>query len=537
MKNIIATAIALMLASHSIGQTKNTSSTKPKLIVGIVVDQMRFDYLYKYSKNYSSGGFNRLLKEGFNCANTNLSYVPSVTACGHAGIYTGSLPALHGIASNDWYDRANHRMMYCTEDSTASTVGSIGKSGKMSPKNMWANTITDELRLSTNFRSKVIGISLKDRGSILPAGHSANGAYWMDDSLGNFVTSTYYMNQLPPWAQNFNDKKYAEQYLSKDWNLSLPITSYYQSTTDSNAYEGLYKGETTPKFPHKTSAFIKKADIKRTPYGNDISFEFAKAAINGEQLGAGVETDFLALSLSSTDYVGHQFGINALEIEDMYYRLDKSLADFLNFLDAKVGKGNYTIFLSADHGAAHNPKYLQDQKIQAGYFSGGAFKKKINEKAIAQFGKPVIADLGDNMIWLHDSVEKSKSLPFVLQELNAQKEIQFAINYSEVNNAILPQALKTLAINGYNNQRSGDILFILKPAYIEAYGTSTTGTTHGTWNPYDVHIPLVWFGNGIKKGNSFKPYFMCDIAPTIAALLQIQAPNASVGNVIDEILK
>jgi predicted AlkP superfamily pyrophosphatase or phosphodiesterase len=541
MKKILSLAITYTLFTfyNTNAQQKQVvnSSTKPKLVVGIVVDQMRYDYLFRYNKNYGSGGFNRLLKEGFNCASTNLSYMPSVTACGHAGIYTGSVPALHGIPSNDWYNKATHKMMYCTEDSTANTVGSVGKSGKMSPKNMWANTITDELRLNTNFRSKVIGISLKDRGSILPAGHSANAAYWMDDSLGNFITSTYYMQQLPAWAQSFNNQKKAEQYLNKDWNLLLPQSSYYQSTSDSNAYEGLYKGETASKFPHKTSAFVKKADIKRTPYGNDISLDFAKAAIEGEALGQGMETDFLALSLSSTDYVGHQFGINAVEIEDMYYRLDKSLADFLNFLDAKVGKGNYTIFLTADHGAAHNPKYLQDQKIPAGYFSGSAFKKSINEKAIAQFGKPVIADIGDNMIWLHDSVSSTKSLPFVLEEINAVKEVQFAIYYSALNTYVLPEELKKLVANGYNAQRSGDILFVLKPGHIEAYGTSQTGTTHGTWNPYDTHIPLVWFGNGIKKGQSYQNYQMCDIAPTLAALLQIQAPNASIGKVISEVLK
>jgi predicted AlkP superfamily pyrophosphatase or phosphodiesterase len=513
------------------------NGSKTKLVIGLVIDQMRYDYLYKYEKNYTQGGFKRLMGAGFTCHNANLNYIPSVTGCGHASIYTGSVPAINGIASNDWYDNTTHKMMYCVQDDNVATVGSIGKSGKMSPKNMWTTTIGDELKLSNNMRSKVVGVSLKDRGSILPAGHAADAAFWMDDSLGNFVTSTYYMATLPIWATQFNEANNARKYLSANWGLSLPKENYYQSTSDSNAYEGVYKTEKTNTLPHYTSLFTKNADIKRTPYGNNISLDFSKAAIINYNMGKGNETDFIAISLSSTDYVGHQYGINALEIEDTYYRLDKSLEDFLIFLDKQIGAGNYTIFLTADHGAAHNPQYLIDNKIPAGYFNNNEIRKKINDKSVEKFGKKAIANMSDNEIWLNDSINYDDAIAFVKNELGNQNEIQYLIENKKLNDATIPAKIKTLAINGYNISRSGELLYLLKPGYIESYNGAKTGTTHGTWNPYDSHIPLIWYGNGIKKGNNYNSVNVTDIAATLAALLKIQAPNGCIGEVISEVIK
>jgi predicted AlkP superfamily pyrophosphatase or phosphodiesterase len=527
----------LLVNQICFGQTKLPISPKPKLVIGLVIDQMRYDYLFKYEKNYTQGGFKRLMREGFTCHNANLNYIPSVTGCGHASIYTGSVPAINGIASNDWYDKSTHKMMYCVQDDNANTVGSIGKSGKMSPKNLWTSTIGDELKLSNNMRSKVIGISLKDRGSILPAGHAADAAFWMDDSLGNFVTSTYYMQNLPTWATQFNEANYAKKYLMGNWELCLSKEKYYQSSNDSNGYEGFYKTEKTNTLPHLTSLFSKNADVKRTPFGNNISLDFSKAAIINYNLGKGVAADFLAISLSSTDYVGHQFGINAIETEDMYYRLDKSLEDFLLFLDKQIGAGNYTLFLTADHGAAHNPQYLLDNKIAAGYFNNGEIRKKINEKSLVKFGKKVIADMGDNEIWLNDSIDYNDALAFVKNELSTQTEIQYLIENKNLAAATIPAKIKLLATNGYNNSRSGDLLYLLKPGFIESYNGAKTGTTHGTWNPYDSHIPLVWFGNGIKKGSNYNLVNVTDIAATLAALLKIQAPNGCIGEVLTEVIK
>src|SRR6201996_7538512 len=284
---------------------------RPKLVVGIVVDQMRWDYLYRFYERYQDNGFKRLLNEGFSCENTQVDYIPTFTAPGHTCIYTGSVPALHGIAGNDFIVQATGKSMYCTDDSTVTSVGATSIAGKMSPRNLLTTTVTDELRLATNFKSKVIGIALKDRGGILPAGHTANAAYWFDDKSGNWITSTYYMQELPQWVKDFNDQKLPETYLKTDWTPAYPIDSYVQSTPDiSPRYEGKFKGTDTPSLPVKTSGLYKNnlGLIRSTPFGNTLTLDMAIAAINGEKLGQGDQTDFLAVSFSSTDYVGHQFG-------------------------------------------------------------------------------------------------------------------------------------------------------------------------------------------------------------------------------------
>jgi predicted AlkP superfamily pyrophosphatase or phosphodiesterase len=328
---------------------------------------MRWDFLYRYYDRYEKGGFKRMLNEGFTCENTHIDYAPSVTAVGHATVYTGSVPALHGIAGNDFIIQSTGKNTYCTEDSTVHTVGSASKAGEMSPRNMLTTSVTDELKLATNFRSKVIGIALKDRGAILPAGHTADAAYWFDDATGGWISSTFYMKSLPQWVQDLNAKKLPEQYLKQDWNTLYPIETYVNSSADNNAYEGKFSGTTTPTFPVRTSQMIGKGVgvIRSTPYGNTITLDMAQAAIDHENLGADAITDFLAVSFSSPDYIGHQFGPNSIEVEDTYLRLDRNISDLLAYLDKKVGKGNYTAFLTADHGAAHNPNFLKDKKIPA----------------------------------------------------------------------------------------------------------------------------------------------------------------------------
>ena len=272
-------------------QTPSAELPRPKLVIGLVVDQMRWDYLYRYYNRYQTNGFKRLLNEGFSCENTQIDYIPTVTAAGHTGIYTGSVPAITGIAGNDWIVQATGKSMYCTQDTTVQTVGSTSKAGQMSPRNLLTTTVTDELKLATNFRSKVIGIAIKDRGGILPAGHTADAAYWFDDKTGNWITSTYYMNDLPQWVKDFNDQKLAKSYLKLDWNSLYPINTYLQSTPDSSKYEGKFKGTDAPTLPVKTSALYKGnlGIIRATPYGNTLTLDLAIAAINGENLGQHVK--------------------------------------------------------------------------------------------------------------------------------------------------------------------------------------------------------------------------------------------------------
>lgn len=525
-------------------ETTTTTLPRPKLVVGLVVDQMRWDYLYRYYDRYQAGGFKRMLGEGFTCENTNIDYIPTVTAAGHTCVYTGSVPAIHGIAGNDFIDQATGRAMYCTEDTTVKTVGSTSHAGEMSPRNLEASTITDELKLATNFRSKVIGIALKDRGGILPAGHAANAAYWFDDATGNWITSTFYMNELPAWVKQFNEQKLPEKYLKQDWNTLYPINTYLQSTADDSPYEGKVGGAATPTFPFKTSELYKgnMGMIRTTPYGNTLTLDLAKAAIDAEHLGNNTVTDFLAVSLSSTDYIGHLVGVNAVETEDTYLRLDKDLAAFFSYLDAKVGKGNYTVFLTADHGAAHNPKFLTDHNIPAGTWKAGEAMRSMNAMLNDKYKvSNLVISLDNYQVNLNNAAIKKQNISEqavkndIIDWLGKQPAVAFAVDMKQAQTASIPEELRSRIINGYSIEHSGVIQIILKPGWFA--GSGLTGTTHGTWNPYDAHIPLVFFGWGIQHGSLVRPTHMTDISATLAALLHIQAPSGCIGVPISEVIK
>jgi predicted AlkP superfamily pyrophosphatase or phosphodiesterase len=516
------------------------SVPRPKLVVGIVVDQMRWDFLYRYYDRYSPGGFKRLLTSGFSCENTFIPYTPTKTAPGHASIFTGSVPAIHGIVANDWYRRDLRRTWYCAEDTTVETVGSQSKEGRMSPANINTTTITDELRLATNFRNKTIGIALKDRGGILPAGHTANAAYWFDNTTGGWISSTYYMKELPDWVKKINDKKLPDKYLQQNWETLYPIDTYTQSTADHKTYEVFTNGDDV-SFPHVTSGITeKKYDVFRhTPYGNTYTLELAKAAIAEEKLGQGKFTDFLTISFSATDYIGHYFSPNSIEVEDTYLRLDKDLAELLNYLDTKVGKGQYLLFLSADHGAPQAPDFLKENKVPAGMLSFST--TALNEKAEKKFGvKSLIERIMNAQVYINYPVLQQNNISekvfkeWVMSELRSNPAVLYVLDMKELDNTTLPSRIKEMATLGYNPTLCGDIQYILKPQWI---GRSANATDHGNWNPYDSHIPLLWYGWGIKPGKTNRETYMTDIAPTVAALLRIQMPSGTIGRAIEEVMK
>ena len=525
-----------------------STQEKPKLVVGVVVDQMRWDYLYRYYDRYSEDGFKRLLKEGFTSENTNIDYVPSVTAIGHSTLYTGSVPAIHGIAGNNFIIQATGQRMYCTEDTSVVGVGAQGSVGQQSPRNLLVSTVTDQLRLATNFQSKVIGISIKDRGGILPGGHFANAAYWLDGDSGNWITSTYYMDNLPKWVEGFNKEKNIDKYYKKGWNTLYDIDSYVLSNPDNSPYEGKFKGEDKPVFPRDLVKLKKQGGydlIKATPFGNSLTLDFARAAIEAENLGNNPlnVTDFLAVSLSSTDYVGHQFGIESVEIEDTYLRLDQDLAAFLNYLDSTIGKGEYTLFLSADHGAAHNPGFYRDQKGNSGYFSSSATRNMLNEKLQDEFKEEkIILSITNYQVHLDNKLIQEKGLDedaireLIVKELKKVDGVAFVTDMDKTSVSSIPFKIKEKIINGYNLKRSGVIQFILEPQWYSAR-ENATGTTHGTWGSYDTHIPAVFMGWGVKPGKTVRPTNMTDIAPTIAEILKIEMPNGNIGTPIYEAIK
>jgi len=550
MKKIFSIFIGIfgMLTLHA--QKKQTTapanvqSTSPQLVIGLVVDQMRWDYLEKFKPYFTTGGFNRLAGEGYNCDNTLITHMPTYTAVGHAGIYTGSYPSIHGIVGNNWTDKITGKPVYCTDDATVSGVGSDNDAGKMSPRNMLANTVGDQLHLSNQYQSKVIGISIKDRSAIFPAGHSANAAYWFDENTGKFITSSYYMNQLPSWVDAFNGLKLADQLMKQDWSVSSKLLNNSSiATQDNEPYEKDFPGLNGHVFPYHLDSIKsgKYKSFKYTPFGNTFTFEFAKKAISQEQLGHHTVTDFLTLSMSSPDYVGHTFGPNSLELLDTYVSLDAELANFLQYLDSTVGKGKYLLFLTADHGVANNPEFLKAHHEQGGNYDTAGLMAELNDSLNRQFGvsKKVIA-IDNSQLYLRplsDSAalgKEDKIRTYLVELLQRKTYILHAFQLTNQPNNVLPERLRTAVSNSYYFKRSGDIMIIPNAGWQDGNGK---GSTHGVWNPYDAHIPLIWFGWKIRSGHDNHEYHMSDIAPTLSALLHIQMPNGAMGQVINEIVK
>ncbi|MEY8021598.1 alkaline phosphatase PafA [Muriicola sp. SD30] len=518
--------------------------TTPKLVVGIVVDQMRYDYLTRFWDHYGDGGFKRLVNEGFNCKNNHFNYAPTSTGPGHTSIYTGTTPSTHGIIGNNWYDKTTDKIVYCASDENYVSVGTSAGTGKMSPHRMTVSTVTDELRLFTQKRGKVIALALKDRGAVLPGGHMANAAYWYNGGAeGDWISSSYYMEELPRWVKNFNSSDAVEKY-KKPWTTLKSISTYLESGADNNMYEGMFAGETAPVFPHDLPAIWEnngQFDLLRgTAYGNSLTTDFALAAIDGEDLGKDAIPDFLAVSYSSTDYVGHQFGVNSKEVQDTYLRLDQDLERLLEVLDQKVGKGEYLVFLSSDHGAVDVPAYLKDQKIPAGYMDSQGMSAKFKEFMSYTYGDAdVIKNYSNAQFFLDHDVIRNLDLEVkdvqykIGQELLSYDGISrvftgYQMEHNEYNHGI-PYIIQ----NGYNQKRSGDILLVLNPGVVYY---PETGSTHGSPYPYDTHVPLLFFGKGISQGSTVERTEIDDIAPTISALLGIAFPSGTTGQPIEEVL-
>ncbi|MUH36323.1 alkaline phosphatase family protein [Zobellia amurskyensis] len=536
------------LPSNSFGQRKSKEQTDtqlktdPKLVVGIIVDQMRYDYITRFWDHYGDDGFKRFVNEGFNCKNNHYNYAPTSTGPGHTSVYTGTTPAMHGIIGNNWYDKNTETDVYCAGDPEYNSVGTTSDAGKMSPHRMTVTTITDELRLHTQMRGKTIAIALKDRGAVLPGGHTANAAYWFSD--GAWITSSFYMDNLPVWVDKFNSAKSIDAY-KKPWKTLKNITEYVESGTDYNAYEGLFKGEKTSVFPHDLPALWdengKYELLKATPFGNSMTADFAIAALEAEQLGADEITDFLAVSFSSTDYVGHKFGVGSKEVQDTYLRLDQDLERLFKELDRKVGKGEYTVFLTADHAAIEVPSYLKDQRIPADYIVWDEIKTNFAQFLEFNYGTTdIVKDFSNSQYFLDHSIIKNLDLSVqevqesIAKELLTYKGIDRTYTAYQMWQNDYTHGIPYILQNGYNQKRSGDVLVVLSPGVISY---PKTGSTHGSPQIYDTHVPLLFYGAGIKHGSTVARTEIDDIAPTVASLLGIAFPSGATGSPIVEVLE
>lgn len=518
--------------SHSNGKSEvPTAPSRPKLIVMLVIDQFRYDYLVRFKPQFVERGFNLLLA-GANFVNCRYDYATTATCPGHATLFTGAYANIHGIIGNDWYDVSREHKTYCVDDPDTAVVGGTAGPG-YSPRNLSGSTIGDELRIASGFDSKVVAISLKDRAAVIPGGHTANAAYWYDVRTGHFVTSTYYMQALPAWVAHFNEVPAARAYCGKAWQ-ALPETPEVA-------------GRTLAEFQSESGAVCPDPKflswLQNTPFMNEIELKFAEEAVRNEHLGQGPSMDLLAVSLSVNDYIGHAHGPYSPEVADATIRTDRYLAEFFQSLDQTVGLQNLWITLSADHGVAPNPYFIKSHKLGQGNASLKALKDAVGDALSKEFGQDQwVAYLDDFSIYLNRATAKKHDVnlgraEFVAAEAAAATPgVRAAFTRSQLATGNLPDSpLARKASNSFNSQRSGDVFLILDQYAVPVEGV--IGTTHGSpWN-YDAQVPLIFWGAAFKPGTYGAPVQPIDLASTIAVALRLTQPSGAQGRALVEALK
>lgn len=517
---------------------------KPRLVVGIVIDQFRADYLTRFEDQFGEGGFKRLMNEGANFVNANYIHTPTVTACGHATFMTGTTPAYNGIVGNEWIDRETGKRVTSVSDEKVKLLGGAPEAKGMSPARLVASTIGDQLKMDSMGRAKVIGVSLKDRSAILPSGHKPDGAYWYDTGTGNLVSSTYYFPDLPEWVKRFNKEQRPDRFFNKTWDRLLPEAAYARSTADEMAYEKTGLGN---KFPYKLTGKEESpgpgffTQFQYSPFANEYLADFAKAAIEAEQLGADDVTDLLTISFSSNDLIGHSYGPYSQEVQDMTLRIDRTLADLFSYLDKRIGLDRVVVALTADHGVAPVP----DHSRQYGY--GGRIEAKAIQDAVqneltARFGEEKwVSILLNGNIYLDESAVERRKLALDEVErvagLAALKidGVSEIFTRSQILSGRMPRTTVAQSVtNGFYPARNGNIVIVPKPYYFVGEGVTTT---HGTPYRYDTHVPVILYGAGVAAGTQYAVSSPADIAPTIAALLKIEPPSNVVGRILTEAMK
>ena len=550
----------ILLVFLSFFQTKAQDDSNPKLVVGVIIDQMRADYLYKYQDRYGEDGFKRLIRNGFNYKNANVNYIPAETAPGHASIYTGTTPSYHGIIGNSWFDRETNTVEENVSDSLEKIVGSVNDNPYgVSPNKLMSSTITDELKKISNFKSKIISVSIKDRGAILPGGKSADGVYWHDweSSPGYFVSSSFYMETLPNWVDKFNKQEKSDAYLDETWNTLYPIETYTSSSPDDNTYEPSLGGKISPTFPYNFKTMREKYRDKGSefqllwisPKGNTLLTEFAITAIQEEKLGKDKYTDFLNISYSVPDVIGHTFGPQSVEMEDIYLRLDNEIATLLKALDTKLGKENYTLFLTADHGAMENVSFLNNHKLDAAIARTTSDARNLEAFLDTKYGKAswITAVNGNNLYLNKVTIDEQKlTLPIIQKEaadyLMTLPEVSFALTADDLQTYVYEEGIRKTIQNGYHVKRSGDVIISYSSGTIIHPNPNidvemVNGTVHGSGYSYDTHVPLIWIGKGIKSGESVRAVNPIDIAPSLSMFLNIPLPSASQGKPLIELFE
>mgnify|MGYP005694997535 CR=1 FL=1 len=521
----------------------------PKIMIGIVVDQMCYDYLYRFEKNYSENGFKKLMTAGSHLKNMHFNYIPTYTGPGHASIYTGTTPNSHGIIGNDWLERSSNQNVNCVGDNSVKGIESSPTYGASSPHRLNTNTVTDQLKMSYP-KSKVISISIKDRGAILPGGHNSDGTYWFDYGKGTFITSSYYKTELPKWLQDFNQKNNAAYYANV-WTPLLKEDAY--SVLDDSPYERILGGKTAPTFPYDIpSLCVTNSSLQpftMSPYANTMLTDLALNAIENENLGKDEFPDMLCISYSSPDIAGHAFGPDSKEIEDMYIRLDLELARFISSLEKSFGKDGFILFLTADHGVVPVPQKLVDEGLPGGYVFVDQIINKLRTSCKSSFGIDFILGQDNLNIYLDydllesskDSIDINQVLTLLEKEILNTEGVKQTARRSELIKRIKSEDhLLQMLREGFDPKRSGDLLLILEYGYLPKSSLSLNphkGTSHGSGYTYDTHVPCLWYGAGIRKNEILQALNITDIGPTLLELLNLPKSESMSGSPIDAILK
>jgi predicted AlkP superfamily pyrophosphatase or phosphodiesterase len=517
MKRILA---AIILFGYALTASSASVPKKPKLIVAIVVDQFRYDYLLRFGKDYTAG-FKRLLEQGAVFDDAHLIHYPTVTAVGHSTFLSGATPSESGIVANEWYDRETKKNVTSVSDDNTKLVGGVPGAAGSSPRRMLVSTIGDEIKMQGQ-QVKVIGISIKDRGAILPAGHMADAAYWFDPASDRWVTSSWYMQALPSWANEVNATKPAARAAGATWRAldakpgDKPFCSaaHTQSSKDCGILEA-------------------------TPWGNEIIEEFAERALAAEKMGHHDGTDILAVSFSANDYVGHALGPDSPEVRDMSIRTDLLLGKFLTAIDKNVGLGNVTFVFTADHGVSPVPEVNQERRMPGGRINSMVLRSTIQKALAARYGAGNwLTDIVGEMPYLNHSLIEKYNLNEADVERTAADALRELPHIYRVYTAteirtgeVSRDTISTALTYGFYGQRSGDLYVIQEPYYL----FSATGTSHGTPFNYDNHVPVIFMGAGIKPGHYYEKIAVNDIAPTLAAIAGVQEPSGSIGRVLQEL--
>ncbi len=550
MRPFILIASLLFTFTRTTAQQVPTWQDPPRLIVGVVVDQMRTDHIYRYWDNFGEGGFKRLVQDGAFLRDAHFNYMPTRTGPGHASIYTGTTPAHHGIAGNTMFVRTTGERLYCAQDGQAKCVGDETHPGKRSPANLFCTTLADELERFTARRSKTIGVAWKDRGSILPIGRTGDAAYWFSEGTnGRWVTSDWYMKELPKWVQDFNAQELPTKYMQGKWDLALPQDRYTQVLPDDNPYEIPVPGAATATLPIDLAALFAANEkdtkvIRYLPVGNRLTTDFALAALQAEELGKDAVTDLLAISYSAPDELGHLTGIRSLEMEDIYIRLDRELKRLLDELDERVGRDHFTLFLTSDHGAVDVPAYMKDLKGSAEYIDMPLIRKELDASLSQRFGQGAwVRYIIEEQIFLNDSLIASRKLePAVVQraaadELLKNPAVAEALTASDLARYTYTEQIRGNMQRGFMPLRSGDIMVAWRPGYMDPKDWAMgRGTDHGApWN-HDTHVPIIFFGKGVRQGEVLRRTTITDIAPTISMIVGLTMPDAATGQVVMDVV-